>query len=164
MPVQLKFPKPGSIRKIGRTFAQVQWHLESIKSTIKEIDEQEFAKNRIIRNSVLLDLMWIGKLFQRVTGNPDDENTGDIDRYGLIKSFPEVSWFGVKKFANIVQYDCFQIVPSIVWNNLRLTIPAIDSMLVVIRESYPDVVREMEKETAAIQSVNRLAVIIAEHP
>lgn len=144
MSIELYFPKSGSKRKISIALGKILNNIHEIEKALKDVDQLEFAKNRILHNSVFLDMATIGELLKTITGNPDDENIANPDPYNLMQSFPDVDWQDLKGFRDINDHNYFIINPNMVWRTLTFRLQKLQSAIFKIREIYPDISKSID--------------------
>lgn len=61
MPIELKFPQPGSQRKLGIALGKISHLIASIQSDLENVSQLGFVSDRKLRNSVILDMATIDK-------------------------------------------------------------------------------------------------------
>lgn len=159
----LIFPKPGSKRKLGIVFGKILNNICEIRNALQDIDRLEFMGNRIVRNSVVLDMATIGELLKTITKNPDNESAANPDPYGVMKSFPDVRWKDIKGFRDIVSHRYFLAEFNMFWDNLPKYIDPLEKMICTVFEEVPDIKLVAEETIINIKAMEHEGFVDAEN-
>lgn len=158
----LKFPRAGSKRKLGDILGKIEFNIQRIIEDLEGIDKKDFVQNRILRNSVFMDIATIGELLKAVTFNVNNENIEDPDPYGLMQTFPNVDWMGFKEFKDKYFQDDFSIDVNRVWAIATFSLQTLNESISTIRKDYPDIASYMDTTIQQILNFNKRVIAEAE--
>ena len=154
----LKFPRAGSKRKLGDVLGKIEFNIQRVTEDIDGVDQKDFVKNRILRNSVFMDIATIGELLKAVTFNVNNENIEDPDPYGLMETFQNVDWSGFKGFRDKNFHDYFSIDANKVWMMTKFSLKELNDAIYAIKNDYPEIASYMKTTINQINNFDKRVV------
>ena len=86
-----------------------------------QISEQVFTSNNAYADMLLMPVFQIGELVNKLSDECKD-------------SFPEVPWYQIKGFRNVIAHDYGAVQPQWAWRTLVVDIPALEKSLADVRQ------------------------------
>jgi uncharacterized protein with HEPN domain len=102
--------------------ARLQHILEAIleiKDYIKEVDNEQFEKNSMMKNAAIRQLEVIGEASNRLTEE-------------LRNEYSQVAWKQIIGLRNILIHEYFGVDETIIWNIITIDIPVFESHIKLI--------------------------------
>lgn len=145
----LDFEDENSEFYLGAILAEIRAHLDALHSFLDNVSPDEFSRNAMMQDAILLRIMGIGRLLKKVTGT-----TAVNDKFGLMAEFGEVSWSDYKGMSDRIAHDYFELQLTYPWEIIHEDIPRLDSAIERMLELYPNVKRSFEIELGKIKYKN----------
>jgi uncharacterized protein with HEPN domain len=86
--------------------------IERIESYVKQIDAQAFANSTMVQDAVLRNLQTMAESTQRLSDKAKE-------------SQPQIDWYKIAGFRNILVHDYLGIDTETVWNIIQKELPAL---------------------------------------